>query len=47
MYYYIKQAWKKPDQKILMKRMEEWRATPAQVNVEKPLRLDRARASRI
>jgi len=25
MYYYVKQAWKKPDQKILMKRMEEWR----------------------
>jgi large subunit ribosomal protein L15e len=44
MYYYIKQAWKKPDNKILMKRMEEWRDGPAQVNVEKPLRLDRARA---
>ena len=44
MYYYIKQAWKKPDNKVLMKRMEEWRNGPAQVNVEKPLRLDRARA---
>lgn len=44
MYHYIKQAWKKPDSKILMKRMEEWREGPAQVNVEKPLRLDRARA---
>jgi large subunit ribosomal protein L15e len=44
MYHYIKQAWKKPDQKVLIKRMEEWRASPAQVNVEKPLRLDRARA---
>jgi len=44
MYYYIQKAWKKPDQKILMKRMEEWRAAPAQVNVDKPLRLDRARA---
>ena len=43
MYYYVKQAWKKPDQKILMKRMEEWRKEPAQVNVDKPLRLDRAR----
>jgi len=44
MYHYIKQAWKKPDSKILMKRMEGWRSEPAQVNVEKPLRLDRARA---
>lgn len=44
MYHYIKQAWKKPDSKILMKRMEEWRKDPAQVSVEKPLRLDRARA---
>ena len=44
MYHYIKQAWKKPDSKILMKRMEVWRSEPAQVNVEKPLRLDRARA---
>jgi len=44
MYYYVKQAWKKPDQKILMKRMEEWRKEPAQVNVDKPLRLDRARS---
>lgn len=43
MYHYIKQAWKKPDQKILMKRMEEWREDPAQVKLEKPLRLDRAR----
>jgi len=43
MYYYIKQSWKKPDSKVLMKRMEEWRGQPAQVNVDKPLRLDRAR----
>ncbi len=44
MYYHIKQAWKNPDPHTLMKRMEEWRASPTQVNVEKPLRLDRARA---
>jgi large subunit ribosomal protein L15e len=44
MYHYIKEAWKKPDSKVLSKRMEEWRAQPTQVNVEKPLRLDRARA---
>ena len=44
MYYYIKQAWKKPDEKVLRKRMIEWRASPAFTRVEKPLRLDRARA---
>lgn len=44
MYYYIKQAWKKPNSKVLMDRMTEWRGEPTQVNVEKPLRLDRARA---
>jgi len=43
LYYYIKQAWKKPDEKILRQRMIEWRKSPVQVRVEKPLRLDRAR----
>lgn len=43
MYYYIKQAWKKPDKKILRERMISWRKSPAQVKVDKPLRLDRAR----
>jgi len=43
MYYYIKEAWKKPDTKILRQRMIEWRKTPAIVKVDKPLRLDRAR----
>jgi large subunit ribosomal protein L15e len=44
MYYYIRQEWKKPDPKILRERMVEWRKSPAQVKVEKPLRLDRARS---
>jgi large subunit ribosomal protein L15e len=44
MYYYIKQAWKKPDKKILRNRMIEWRKSQAVVKVDKPLRLDRARA---
>jgi len=44
MYHYIKQAWKKPDAKTLRKRMIEWRKSEAQVKVDKPLRLDRARA---
>ena len=44
MYHYIKEAWKKPDSKVLMDRMIEWRKQPTQVALEKPLRLDRARA---
>jgi len=44
MYHYIKEAWKKPDKKTLRERMIEWRKSEAQVKVDKPLRLDRARA---
>jgi large subunit ribosomal protein L15e len=44
MYHQIKQAWKKPDPAVLRKRMTEWRKSEAQVKVEKPLRLDKARA---
>jgi large subunit ribosomal protein L15e len=44
MYHYIKQAWKKPDAKVLQQRMIGWRKSDAQVKVDKPLRLDRARA---
>ncbi len=40
--YYLKQAWKKPDEKILRQRMIEWRKSNAIVKVNKPLRLDRA-----
>jgi large subunit ribosomal protein L15e len=43
MYHYIKQAWKKPDVKVLRERMVEWRKSGAFTKVEKPLRLDRAR----
>jgi len=43
-YYYIKQAWKKPDSKTLRERMIDWRASDVFTRVEKPLRLDRARA---
>lgn len=42
--FYLRQAWKKPDKKILRERMIEWRKSGAQVKVDKPLRLDRARA---
>ena len=44
MYHYVKQAWKKPDAKVLRERMIEWRASPVFTKVEKPLRIDRARA---
>lgn len=43
MYHYVKQAWKKPDSKILKQRMVAWRKDPVQIKVDKPLRLDRAR----
>jgi len=42
--HYIKQAWKKPEKKEQRERMVEWRASNAVEKVEKPLRLDRARA---
>ena len=44
MYHYIQQAWKKPDAKTLRERMIGWRESETQVKVEKPLRLDKARA---
>ena len=44
MYHYIKEAWKKPDKKVLRERMVEWRKSEVQTRVDKPLRLDRARA---
>jgi len=44
MYHYLQQAWKKPEKKILRERMVAWRKSPVFTKVEKPLRLDRARA---
>ncbi|MGC9072213.1 MAG: 50S ribosomal protein L15e, partial [Acidilobus sp.] len=48
LYHYIAEAWKRPydgDHGQLMKgRLVEWRRQPAVVRVDKPLRLDRARA---
>lgn len=41
--HYLREAWKKPDTKVLRERMTEWRRGEAVVRVEKPLRLDRAR----
>ena len=41
---YLRQAWKKPDVKILRKRMIEWRKGDTITKVKKPLRIDRARS---
>jgi large subunit ribosomal protein L15e len=41
---YLREAWKKPDIKILRQRMIEWRKGDSIVRVEKPLRIDRARS---
>ena len=43
MYQYVREAWKKPEIKILRERMVEWRKSPVQIKVDKPLRIDRAR----
>jgi large subunit ribosomal protein L15e len=44
LYHQIRNAWKKPDMKLLRQRMIAWRASNVIVKVDKPLRLDRARA---
>jgi len=43
-YHFIREAWKKPDVKTLRERMIEWRHSGVFTKVDKPLRLDRARA---
>ena len=44
LYHYIRQAWKKPDKKTLRERMITWRKSGVFTKVDKPLRIDRARA---
>ena len=44
MYHYLAAAWRKPERATLHDRMIQWRASEAIVVVDKPLRLDRARA---
>ncbi len=44
LYHQIRQAWKKPDKKTLRERMIKWRKSGVFTKVDKPLRLDRARA---
>ncbi len=42
--HYLRKAWKKPDKRLLRERMIDWRKGNTIVKVDKPLRLDRARA---
>lgn len=42
--HYLRQAWKKPDVKTSRQRMIDWRKSGVFTKVDKPLRLDRARA---
>ena len=44
LYHQLRQAWKKPDPKRLRELMTEWRSQDAVVKIDKPTRLDRARA---
>jgi large subunit ribosomal protein L15e len=43
-YHYIGEAWKKPARELWQSRVIQWRAGDSIAKVEKPLRLDRARA---
>ena len=44
LYHYLREAWKKPEKKTLRERMIQWRKEENYKKVDKPLRLDRARA---
>ena len=44
MYSYLREKWKNPDKEMMQSRLIQWRAGNAIEKVEKPLRLDRARA---
>ena len=44
LYHHLREAWKKPDPKRLRELMTIWRSEPTVNKLEKPTRLDRARA---
>ena len=44
LYHYLREAWRKPDVATLRERMVEWRKSGVFTKVDKPLRVDRARA---
>ena len=44
LYHYIREAWKKPDEKKLRELMVKWRTENAVTKIDKPTRIDRARS---
>lgn len=44
LYHYIREIWKKPDRELMHEKLIKWRAGNAIEKVDKPLRLNRARA---
>ena len=44
MYYYLRQAWKKPEKTFLREKLIQWRKEHVIKKIEKPTRLDKARA---
>jgi large subunit ribosomal protein L15e len=44
LYQHLRNLWKKPEKKAMQERMIEWRKGESIVEVDKPLRLDRARS---
>jgi large subunit ribosomal protein L15e len=44
MYHYLREMWRAPSKELTHSRMIQWRAGDAIARVDKPLRLDRARA---
>ncbi len=44
LYHYLKKSWEKPDEETLRNRMTDWRNSDSVVKVERPLRLNKARA---
>ncbi|HLC31172.1 MAG TPA: 50S ribosomal protein L15e [Candidatus Nanoarchaeia archaeon] len=44
MYHYMGEAWKQPDKEVMKTRLVQWRAGNSFTVVDKPLRIDKARA---
>lgn len=44
LYKYLRQQWDNPNKDVWRERLIEWRQEPATVKIERPTRLDRARA---
>lgn len=44
LYHYLKEKWKNPDRELMHGKLIQWRSENSIVKVDKPLRLDKARA---